>query len=81
MRRNVRRIVRLEAEPVAHTVRIVRPVRTALHHAAQSGQAAVIEFLLSLNTELRLPRAPIEADTNAEERPLHLAAQVVVVVW
>lgn len=48
---------------------------TALHHAAQAGHAAVCEFLLSLNTSLRRPRAPIEAESNAEERPLHLAAQ------
>ena len=30
--------------------------------------------MLSLNTQMRLPRAPLEAETNAEERPLHLAA-------
>jgi ankyrin repeat protein len=48
---------------------------TALHHAAQAGHAAVCDFLLSLNTSLRRPRAPIEAESNAEERPLHLAAQ------
>jgi len=48
---------------------------TALHHAAQAGHAAVCEFLLSLNTSLRQPRAPIEAESNAEERPLHMAAQ------
>jgi ankyrin repeat protein len=48
---------------------------TPLHHAAQAGHAAVCEFLLSLNTSLRRPRAPIEAESNAEERPLHLAAQ------
>uniref|UniRef100_A0A7S0ITV3 Uncharacterized protein n=1 Tax=Calcidiscus leptoporus TaxID=127549 RepID=A0A7S0ITV3_9EUKA len=47
---------------------------TALHHAAQAGHVLCIEFLLSLNISLRLPRAQIEAETNAEERPLHLAA-------
>ncbi|EOD08280.1 hypothetical protein EMIHUDRAFT_249157 [Emiliania huxleyi CCMP1516] len=47
---------------------------TALHHAAQAGHPPACDFLLSLNTTLRQPRAPIEADTNAEERPLHLAA-------
>ena len=47
---------------------------TALHHAAQAGHPPACDFLLSLNTKLRQPRAPIEADTNAEERPLHLAA-------
>lgn len=47
---------------------------TALHHAAQAGQTEAVKFLLSLNTALSLPRAPLEAETNAEERPLHLAA-------
>lgn len=47
---------------------------TALHHAARAGHVDACLFLLSLNTEMRLPRAPIEAETNAEERPLHLAA-------
>jgi ankyrin repeat protein len=47
---------------------------TALHHAARAGQDDAVLLLLSLNTEMRLPRAPLEAETNAEERPLHLAA-------
>lgn len=47
---------------------------TPLHHAAQAGHTATIELLLTLTTELRLPRAPLEAETNAEERALHLAA-------
>ena len=47
---------------------------TALHHAAHAGHTEAVLFLLSLNTEMRLPRAPLEAETNAEERPLHLAA-------
>ncbi len=47
---------------------------TPLHHAAQAGHTDAVRFLLKLNTELSLPRAPIEAETNAEERPLHLAA-------
>ena len=47
---------------------------TALHHAAHAGHKEAVLFLLSLNTELRLPRAPLEAETNAEERPIHLAA-------
>lgn len=49
---------------------------TALHHAARAGHDAAVLFLLHLNTEMSLPRAPIEAETNAEERPLHLAAGV-----
>ena len=48
---------------------------TALHHAAHAGHAAAVEFLLSLNTAMKLPRAPLESETNAEERPLHLAVQ------
>lgn len=48
---------------------------TPLHHSAQAGHTALVDLLLSLNTALRLPRAPLEAETNAEERPLHLAAQ------
>lgn len=47
---------------------------TALHHAARSGHTEAAMFLLSLNTEMSLPRAPLEAETNAEERALHLAA-------
>ena len=47
---------------------------TALHHAARAGHTEACVFLLSLNTEMRLPRAPVESETNAEERPLHLAA-------
>jgi|UniRef100_A0A7S3APU1 ankyrin repeat protein len=48
---------------------------TALHHAAQAGHTELVELLLGLNTALGLPRAPLESETNAEERPLHLAAQ------
>ena len=49
---------------------------TALHHAAQAGHTAAVELLLSLRTnrELHMPRAPLEAETNAEERAIHLAA-------
>jgi len=47
---------------------------TALHHAAQAGHTEAVSFLLGLNTTMSLPRAPLEAETNAEERPLHLAA-------
>lgn len=47
---------------------------TALHHAARAGHTDACLFLLSLNTEMRAPRAPLEAETNAEERALHLAA-------
>jgi ankyrin repeat protein len=47
---------------------------TALHHAARAGNTEAVSFLLRLNTECGLPRAPIEAETNAEERALHLAA-------
>jgi ankyrin repeat protein len=47
---------------------------TALHHAARAGHTEACVFLLSLNTAMRLPRAPLESETNAEERPLHLAA-------
>ena len=47
---------------------------TALHHAARAGRTEAVRFLLNLNMEMRMPRAPLEADTNAEERPLHLAA-------
>ena len=47
---------------------------TALHHAAQAGNTETVGFLLGLNTSLSMPRAPLEADTNAEDRPLHLAA-------
>ena len=47
---------------------------TALHHAAHAGHTEAVLFLLSLNTQMRMPRAPLEAETNAEERPLHLAA-------
>jgi len=47
---------------------------TALHHAAQAGLAEVVGFLLDLTRSLHMPRAPLEAETNAEERALHLAA-------
>eukprot|EP00753_Platysulcus_tardus_P009825 PLAT233.4.p1 GENE.PLAT233.4~~PLAT233.4.p1 ORF type:complete len:452 (+),score=195.27 PLAT233.4:55-1410(+) len=47
---------------------------TALHHAAAGGRDAVVVFLLDLNRQLRLPRAPLEAVSNEEDRPLHLAA-------
>ena len=41
---------------------------TALHHAAQAGNTETVGFLLGLNTSLGMPRAPLESDTNAEER-------------
>ena len=47
---------------------------TPLHHAARAGHDEACHFLLSLNTEARAPRAPLEAETNVEERPLHVAA-------
>lgn len=47
---------------------------TALHHAAQAGLTEVVGFLLDLTRSLHMPRAPLEAETNAEERALHLAA-------
>ncbi|KAL1524343.1 hypothetical protein AB1Y20_019241 [Prymnesium parvum] len=47
---------------------------TALHHAAAAGHTDVVELLLSLPTAMGMPRAPLESETNAEERPLHLAA-------
>ena len=46
---------------------------TPLHHACRAGHVEAVHFLLSLNTEMRGPRAPLEAETNAEERPLHVA--------
>eukprot|EP00966_Prymnesium_polylepis_P147549 3408649-Prymnesium_polylepis.1 len=48
---------------------------TPLHHAAQAGHSALVDYLLQLPTALGMPRAPLESETNAEERPLHLAAQ------
>jgi ankyrin repeat protein len=47
---------------------------TALHHAAQAGGVEAIDFLLGLTVSLSIRRAPLEAETNAEERALHLAA-------
>ena len=47
---------------------------TPLHHAARAGHTDACHFLLSLNMMMRQPRAPLEAETNAEERPLHVAS-------
>ena len=48
---------------------------TALHHSAQAGHRTTLEFLLGLSSSMRMARAPLESESNAEERPLHLAAQ------
>ena len=49
---------------------------TALHHSAQAGHGSTIEYLLGLSSgPLLVSRPPLEAESNAEERPLHVAAQ------
>ena len=43
---------------------------TPLHHAAQAGLVESVNFLLGLTVSLKMMRAPLEAETNAEERAL-----------